>query len=168
MVSLSVIIITVVRIVIPLPSKAGCRNHVTLFSPEIPRSVIYKGIYTLRFTELDTFQSKKNWKTFTINWHFRSVVKIGSKQRKTTLIVKSLFWCYFLRDVCCHFRRINCNKEWQVINCCFFPNSVLKLLLDIPKTEFFLHFSINSPICFKITALMQKFCSLYLKERFCE
>ena len=61
-VSLWVIIITVVRTATPLPSVAGRWSHLTLFLPEIPRSVIYKRIYTLRFTELDTFQAKKTGK----------------------------------------------------------------------------------------------------------
>ena len=49
------------------------------------------------------------------------------------------------------FRRINCNEEQQVINCCFLADSVLKFSAEIdifinnPKTEF-LHFSVDSPV----------------------
>ena len=45
------------------------------------------------------------------------------------------------------FRRINCNEEQQVINCCFLADSVLKfsteidIFINCPETEF-LNFSI--------------------------
>ena len=49
------------------------------------------------------------------------------------------------------FRRINCNEEQQVINCCLLADLVLKfstkidIFINSPETEFF-NFLIDSPV----------------------
>ena len=77
--------------------------------------------------------------------------------------------------IVCHFRRIKCNKEYQVINCwfCSLADSVLKfstetfIFIKHLKNWNFLHFSIDIPVhcCPEKANLIQGFCSWYLIER---
>ena len=100
------------------------------------------------------------------NQYFRPV----GYSKVTSVVLVSHFRRMFIGI----FRRINCNKEQQVIN--FLADSVLKFKTEIdifikdPKNWMFLHFSVDSPVqcCPEKSNLMQNFCSLHLMERFSE
>ena len=81
-------------------------------------------------------------KNLAISYNFRSAYKIGSKLRKTVLVVEKLIR---LKKAYFHFRgmftdilkRINYDDEWQVINCCYLNWFITEtdLLVNIFFTE---------------------------------
>ena len=90
-----------------------------------------EGAQILFYFFITWFNLKKFLEKFKASWHFWPFIKIGPVLEKTMPVVKnhSAANFSFQMDICWYFWENKVQQKQQVINCCFFTDSVIKFMI---------------------------------------